>query len=480
MDKKLLNDLKQNIYTIIKSYNANIIHSCKVFKNFNGRDIDALYEKENYSDKMFDNTIVKNMDNNSLRIYINHLKNKNFITLDIQNNSALSNIAYSVYKKNFGKKIYCKKTKLNHLDNKSIIFYKLIKYFGAGKVYSYNQLLNLKKNIKKLNKIDFFLIVNSIIEVLPKEKHIIKKFLYWKFERFSKDKNVKIFFLKKNKNKKRKIFFGELNYKKIIFSSKFIYSLILNTKAKWTSSHNPMPAISIIGNDGSGKTTIVEYIRKNFSKMDPLIINMKSSKPFFLAVYKIRKILKGIKKTTICKKISFINLTISFLGEIIDLSDKYFKYRIGMAWADSGYGLTIFERYPIDRVRGEFPNLKNKLIPFEQFFPFPDGLFYLDVLPKDSIKRKSMDNHTLEEMASKRKNYLSLLKEFDEVQISSQSKNIDRKIIDMKNYIFKIYIKKKKQIQKNQKIKRIKWNKNYNRVISGINLNRSKKEAYFD
>ena len=32
-----------------------------------------------------------------------------------------------------------------------------------------------------------------------------------------------------------------------------------------------------------------------------------------------------------------------------------------MAWADSGYGLTIFERYPTDRIRGEFPNLKNKL-----------------------------------------------------------------------------------------------------------------------
>ena len=30
-----------------------------------------------------------------------------------------------------------------------------------------------------------------------------------------------------------------------------------------------------------------------------------------------------------------------------------------MAWADAGYGLTLFERYPTDRIRGEFPNLKN-------------------------------------------------------------------------------------------------------------------------
>ena len=134
------------------------------------------------------------MDGNSLRVYINHSKNKNFISLDIQNNSIFSNKVNSIYKKKFGKKIYCKKTKLNHLDNKSIIFYKLIKYFGAGKVHSYNQLLNLKKDIKKLNKIDYSLVTNAIKEALLKEEHIIKKFFHWKFERFYKDKNVKFFF----------------------------------------------------------------------------------------------------------------------------------------------------------------------------------------------------------------------------------------------------------------------------------------------
>ena len=73
-----------------------------------------------------------------------------------------------------------------------------------------------------------------------------------------------------------------------------------------------------------------------------------------------------------------------------------------MAWADAGYGITIFERYPTDRIRGEFPNKKNKLLPLEQFFPFPDGMIYLDVMPKDLMKEKK-DNHTLEEMNSKRK-----------------------------------------------------------------------------
>ena len=83
-----------------------------------------------------------------------------------------------------------------------------------------------------------------------------------------------------------------------------------------------------------------------------------------------------------------------------------------MAWADSGMGLNVFERYPTDRIRGEFPNNEKKFLPFEQFFPFPDGIIYLDVLPKDTLKRKKKDNHSLVEMASKRQNYLSLLKEF--------------------------------------------------------------------
>ncbi len=197
MDKKLINNLKVYIYKIIKNYNTNLIHSCKDFKNFNGRDIDTLCEKEDYPNKIFHNTIIKKMDGNSLRVYINHPKNKNFISLDIQNNSVFSNKVNSIYKKKFGKKIYCKKTKLNHLDNKSIIFYKLIKYFSAGKVHSYNQLLNLKKDIKKLNRIDFSLITNSIKEAFLKEEHIINKFFNWKFERFYKDKNVKFFFFKK-------------------------------------------------------------------------------------------------------------------------------------------------------------------------------------------------------------------------------------------------------------------------------------------
>jgi thymidylate kinase len=482
IDKKLINDLKKNVRQVIKGFNAYLIHNCDVFKNFTGRDIDALYKKHNYFNKVNNSTIIRNLDNSSLRIHLNHLKNKNFLSLDIEDISSMSKVIRNIFKKNFDTKVYCKHTKLNHLDQKSIIFYKLVKYFYYGTIHSYSQLLYLKKDIKKLNKSDFNLIVNSIEEVLPNEEEVIKKFLFWKFNKFYRNNNNKKFFFNKrlNRHKKRKIFSGKLNFKKLIFSKKFIYALLLGSNAKWKYSHNPMPAISIIGNDGSGKTTVVDHIRKKFSKMDPLIFDMKASVPFFSITHKIRIFLKKIKKSILVKKIYFFNTIISIIGEIIDLFDKYIKFKIGMAWADAGYGLTIFERYPTDRIRGEFPNTNNKLLPLEQFFPFPDGIIYLDVLPQDSVNRKKEDNHTLEEMKSKRENYLTLLKEFDEVKFLPPSKNLNDKILKIKNYIFKIYEKKKIQIKKEGKTKRIKWKKNFNRVLAGSKLDKSQKEGFFE
>ena len=47
MDKKLLNDLKKNIYQIINYYDAYLIQKCNNFRNFTGRDIDAFYKKIN-------------------------------------------------------------------------------------------------------------------------------------------------------------------------------------------------------------------------------------------------------------------------------------------------------------------------------------------------------------------------------------------------------------------------------------------------
>ena len=481
IDKKLLKNLKNDIRKLVTNFKGYLIHKCDFFDNFVGRDIDILYQKKNYLNKINNNLIYRNLNKDCFRVHLNHPKIKGFLSLDIEDFSNMEKNIGEVFKKNFNKMIKCNCTGLMHLDLKSIIFYKLIKYFHQGTVHSFSQLLYLKNDINKLDISDLKFIISSLEEIPVNEKIIIKKFISWNFDKFKRSESIKKFFYNKRliRHKKRIIFSGKLNFKNIFFSKKFFYALFLGSNAKWQPSHNPMPAISIVGNDGSGKTTIVEYIRSQYNKMDPLIFDMKASTPFFSSTLKIRNILKKINQNHIIKKINFLRLIVSFFGELLDFIDKYFKYKIGMAWADAGYGLTIFERYPTDRIRGEFPNSKNKFFPLEQFFPFPDGMIYLDVLPKNSVDRKKRDKHTLKEMQSKRANYLSLLKEFDEVKILSKSKNLIDKTLEIKNYIFELNTKKKRYIKKNGKIKRMVWNKNFKRILAGGNLDKSQKEGFF-
>tara|TARA_B100001093_G_C26810337_1_gene1007316 strand:- start:574 stop:2019 length:1446 start_codon:yes stop_codon:yes gene_type:complete len=479
MDKKLLNNQRKNIQRIINKYDAYLVQDCDNFKNFTGRDIDAFYnKKESQIKNTFQNSIITNRNNNSLRIHINNFNKIDFLSLDLEELSTIPKIFRDVFKKYFNKIIFCKKTKLNHLDKKSIIFYKLYKYFFVT-IHSNYQLSNLKKQINKLNDKDLKFIQEKIDKVLSFEIDFIKEFLNTEFGKFIKKKKIKKFFSNKisKRHKKRNIFAGKLNYKKVFLSKKFLYALFFGSNAKWDKFHNPMPSLAIIGNDGSGKTTVVEYIRNNFSKIDPLIFDMKFSNPFFLLNKKIVNSLKKLNQKSFIKNIFFIKFILSIIGETLIFIDNYVKYRIGMAWADAGMGLTIFERYPTDRIRGEFPNKKHKFLPLEQFFPFPDGLIYLDVTPKNSIERKKKDNHTLAEMISKRKNYLSLLKEFDNTKIIKSSKNIKTKILEVKNYIFDLNLIKKKQIKKHSKTRRIKWKKNYNRILAGKNLDRSQKNS---
>ena len=80
--------------------------------------------------------------------------------------------------------------------------------------------------------------------------------------------------------------------------------------------------------------------------MDPLIYNMKLSDPFFSIIPKIVNVLKKINKNLIVRNLIFIKTPIAILAELLIIFDKFVKYKIGMAWADSGLGVTIFERYP--------------------------------------------------------------------------------------------------------------------------------------
>ena len=118
---------------------------------------------------------------------------------------------------------------------------------------------------------------------------------------------------------------------------------------------------------------------------------------------------------------------------------------------------------------------------YDDWWNEPSKGFFKQIIASNRklLKRKKNDNHTLDEMKSKRKNYLSLLKEFNEVEFIASSTNINQKILKIKNYIFKLYLKKKKIVKKNKKNIRMKWKKNYNRKLAGKNLDRSQKESFF-
>ena len=89
-------------------------------------------------------------------------------------------------------------------------------------------------------------------------------------------------------------------------------------------------------------------------------------------------------------------------------------------------------------------------------------------------------NYSLEEMKSKKKNYLTLIKEFNNVKILLASKKVNTKIVLTKNYIFELYLKKKKKIEIDGKNIKVRWKKNYNRVLLGSNLNKSQKASFFE
>jgi thymidylate kinase len=376
--------------------------------------------------------------------------------------------------------IRCKNTGLLHFNLEAIIYYKIVKYFSKGVVHSYEQLFKLKKILNSLDSQDLNKILNLTEKNLPHENFFIKKLVEDDFENFEKNEWIKKFWINKRimRQKKRLVFGGKLKIVNLFKSKKFLYAFLFGSLAKWPKNHKPMPAIAIIGNDGAGKTKICDYVIKNFSKMDPAVLNMRSDTSIIFLTKYLKKYIKKIINFSLINKFLPIKNFFLFLGQSIDLFDKYIRYKIGMAFADSGFGITIFERYITDKLRGEFPNKKNRFLPLEQFFPFPDGLAYLDVEPKVSIERKVKDNHTLDEMTCKRENYLSLLEEFNEVRKFSYTNSFEQNVKELKNYIFKLAIKKQKILKSTHSFTRCRWEKNKKRVLAGSTINRFQKDSF--
>ena len=196
-----------------------------------------------------------------------------------------------------------------------MIYYKLVKYFSQGIVFSYEQLYKLKTTISSISSDELNYILNLTLKNLPQENIWIKKLINNDFETFEKDSAVRKFWIDKRimRQSKRKVFAGKIELKNLLKSKKFIYALIFGSVARWQKNHNPMPAIAIVGNDGAGKTTICDYVIKNYHKLDPAFINMKSDLPLMPFTKFLTKFIRKIIKFSIIKNISFLkNIFISW------------------------------------------------------------------------------------------------------------------------------------------------------------------------
>ena len=482
LNKDVINNVKETIINIVNNCDAVLMQECNDFKDFSGRDVDTFYILKNklLEVNYKEDVILNEREKGSYRFLINYKHSTDFINLDVEDLEIFSPFSKIENKKYFDQAIHCEKTSLKHLKLNSIIYLKLVKYFYYGIVFSYEQLYKLKKKLNsiKSEELDYILYLTS--KNLPKENIWIKKLIENDFENFEKDSDVRNFWIKKRikRQNKRKVFAGKIELKNLFKSKKFIYSLIFGSLAKWPKNHNPMPAIAIVGNDGAGKTTICERVIKEYHKLDPAFIDMKSNITIIPFTKHIVRFLRKIIEIPLIKNISLFRKFFSFIGQSIDIFDLYIKYRIGMAYADSGYGITIFERYVTDKLRGEFPNVKNKFLPLEQFFPLPDGFFYIDVEPKNTLLRKINDKHSLEEMTSKRANYISLLNEFNEVKKTNTNNTLEENLKELKNYIFDLAFKKKNQFNYSSKIKRCVWKKNRNRILAGNQADRFQKGSF--
>ena len=482
LNKDVISNVKETIIKIVNRCDAVLMQECEDFKDFSGRDVDTFYIsndkflKINYKE----NIILNEREKGSYRFLINDKNSTDFLNLDVEDLAMFSPATKIENQVHFNEAIECKKTGLKHFKLNSLIYYKLVKYFSQGIVFSYEQLYKIKKKLNSITSDELNYILNLVSKNLPKENFWIKKLIENDFETFEKDSDVRNFWIKKRiiRQNKRKVFAGKIELKNLFKSKKFIYALIFGSLAKWPKNHNPMPAIAIVGNDGAGKTTICERVIKDYHKLDPAFIDMKSDVTIIPFTKYLLRFLRKTINIPLIKNSSLLRGFFSFMGQTIDLLDLYIKYRIGMAYADSGYGITIFERYITDKLRGEFPNVKNKFLPLEQFFPLPDGFFYIDVEPKATLLRKSNDNHTLLEMTSKRANYISLLNEFNEVQKTNSGNKFEENLKELKNYIFDLAFKKKNRASSGSKIKRCIWKKNRDRILAGNPADRFQKGSF--
>ena len=162
LNEEVIIGVKETIKKIVKYCDVVLMQECENFKDFTGRDVDTFYISENkFLDiKEEENVILNQREEKSFRFLINKKDSVDFINLDIEDLDTFSPKTKQENKTHFNQAIECHKTGLKHLRLNSILYYKLVKYFFNGIVFSYEQLYKLKEKLNSLNDTDLRYILN--------------------------------------------------------------------------------------------------------------------------------------------------------------------------------------------------------------------------------------------------------------------------------------------------------------------------------
>ncbi len=405
-------------------------------QSYDGADIDILVYDEEEATKLFQNhgwVIQRQGSQFPTRAFAFNSDSSQWIIIELWDKNKFDYPTVCEYLFSYSEK---KEDGLRHPPKEGIYTWKLIKYLHQGSIRDRNQLDKTRNKWVSLDESQ----KNKSIDLLYNSKipqewvPLIEEYLVSDRDELPSDIWEHIENKRQTKHQNRIVFDGDIRKEGLIKNPNIIKKLIQN----WVGDVNySLPMISVVGNDGGGKTTYCDrLLNEEFYKTDPVHISFKRKDPILPVYRTVRPWLSRFTRSSwkryftetegLVNRLKFFAESIPFwVREFGDFFDRYIRYKIGHSWSNAGLGVVIFERYTTDRLRGEYPGPNWSIFPLEVFIPLPHQFIHFDVLPEDSLARKPDDGHNLDTLEEKRQNYIRLLNKISPVINIPVDANID-------------------------------------------------------